>query len=241
MALKIISIRKDHPRYGFKRIFLHLTKKYMLKINKKRAYRVYAEQGLQLKRRKRKRNYVPIVESVFLRKKLGINIIRDIKPNRPFQIIRTDFTEIHTCSGKYHFIAYLCEYSKKILGWSLGEGPNTETTLKAFNQIIPYLENDSYIHQDQGSVFTSMEYISTLMKHNVFISYSEVGTPTDNGAMESFFGRFKDEWRDSYYWCKNINELYLLINNAVNYYNTQRIHTSIGEVPELFLTRNSKG
>lgn len=231
----MLAIRRNHPRYGFKRIFIHLVKISKLKINKKRAYRVYTEQGLQLKRRKRRPDCMSIVESVFLREKLGINIIQDIRVNRPYQVLRTDFTEIRTAFGKYSFIAYVCDYSKRVVGWNLGSGPSAETALKALEPALRYADSDTYVHQDQGSAFTSEIYVSKLMEHDVYISYSEKGEPTDNGPMESFFGRFKDEWKNRCYRCKNFNELYLLINTAIIYYNTQRIHTALGNTPETFL------
>jgi putative transposase len=239
LALAMLAARQKHPCYGFRRIFLHLTKKQGLKVNKKRVYRVYAEYRLQLKRKKRKRHWHPLAEAVYLRDKLGINLISDIVSDRPYRIIRGDFTELRTVNGKYYFIAYVCDYSKKVLGWALGRSPDADTALAAARMALEYAASDTYFHQDQGSAFTSEDYVTELTARDVFISYSEKGTPTDNGAQESFFGRFKDEWRDRYYWCKSFNELYQLIDTAITYYNTQRIHTTIKDTPEAFLKAKS--
>lgn len=237
LALRMIEIRKKNHKYGFRRIFIKL-KKNKVDIGKKRAYRVYTENNLQLKRKSRKRNWEPVIESIYIEEKLGINIVKDIKEKYPFKVIRSDFTELKTRFGKYYFIAYLDDFSKKILSWNIGKGPDSETVLKPLKKALRYADNQSYFHQDQGSCFKSNLIISELIKKDVFISFSEKGTPTDNGSMESFFGRFKDEWKQKYSLCKNFNELYKLINSAIHYYNTQRIHTTIKDTPDNFLNMN---
>ena len=53
-----------------------------------------------------------------------------------------------------------------------------------------------------------------------------MGTPGDNPEMESFFGRLKDEWRDVFYEAESEEEIIRLIDKAIVYYNTKRIHSN---------------
>jgi len=69
------------------------------------------------------------------------------------------------------------------------------------------------------------------------ISYSALGTPTDNPGQESFFGRFKDEYKDEIRELKTFKEVKKFINKKIRYYNYQRIHTSIGYTTPISFTK----
>lgn len=53
-------------------------------------------------------------------------------------------------------------------------------------------------------------------------------TPTENPGQESFFGRFKDEWKDEIWELKSFTEVKRFIDKKIRYYNNKRLHTSIG-------------
>ncbi len=82
-------------------------------------------------------------------------------------------------------------------------------------------------HQDQGSQYTSYEYVNNILGSGLKLSYSTPATPTENPGQESFFGRFKDENRDEINEIKNFKELDKFIKKRIDYYNRKRIHTSI--------------
>ena len=81
--------------------------------------------------------------------------------------------------------------------------------------------------QDQGSVFKAYKYVGKIViGFKAWISYSRVGTPGDNPEMESFFGRFKVEWRQVFNEAESEDEIKALISKAINYYNLKRIHSA---------------
>lgn len=69
------------------------------------------------------------------------------------------------------------------------------------------------------------------------LSYSSPGTPTDNPGQESFFGRFKDEWRDEIAELRDVQEVERFVRQKIGYYNTQRLHTAIGYRTPLAFTK----
>lgn len=168
---------------------------------------------------------------------MGINIVKDIVVSKPYQVVRSDFTELITISGRYKLVVYLCQYTKVVLNWKLGYSEDKETAISCLKPILPLFSEDSYVHQDQGSAYTSNDYVDLLIAKNIFISYSEAGTPTDNGEVESFFGRLKNEWSNQYHQAQNITQLRRIIHKAINYYNNERIHTTIKDIPQNFLKR----
>ncbi len=82
-------------------------------------------------------------------------------------------------------------------------------------------------HSDQGSQYTSYEYIDMVLKNKIILSYSTPGTPTENPGQESFFGRFKDENKHEFLEMGTFPEIKKLISKRLSYYNDRRLHTSI--------------
>lgn len=234
IILKIFEIREKHEYYGYKRITIALSKE-SITVNKKKVLKIMQKYDLLVKKRRKKKNF-SFYKVFYITSRLGINLIKMISINKPFQVIHTDFTELITISGKYYLIVYLCHYSKYVIGWDIGFGPSSEIALKALKPVLKHLNKNSYIHQDQGSCYTSDEYIDYLIKNNLYISYSDKAKPSDNGEIESFFGRFKKEQSSKYFKAKNIDELKEIIDKAIHYYNHDRIHTSIKDIPYNFLS-----
>lgn len=82
------------------------------------------------------------------------------------------------------------------------------------------------VHQDQGTQFKSYEYAGALLKDGVSLSYSRKGHFEDNPEMESFFGRFKDEWRDEIFELETLDEVIKFVKRKKYYYNNYRIHST---------------
>ena len=59
------------------------------------------------------------------------------------------------------------------------------------------------------------------------MSYSNPGTPTHNPGQESFFGKFKDDWRDEIAEMETFEALEKFVKEKIKYYNDERRHTSI--------------
>lgn len=232
----IFEIKRKHPNYGYRRVVLHIKKK-DISANHKKILRILRENNLLCPKRKPRKKIESIIKSTYIATKLGINIVKDIIVSKPYQVVRSDFTELITISGRYKLVVYLCQYTKVVLNWKLGYSEDKETAISCLKPILPLLSEDSYMHQDQGSAYTSNDYVDLLIAKNVFISYSEAGTPTDNGEIESFFGRLKNEWSDQYHQAQNITQLRRIIHKAINYYNNERIHTTIKDIPQNFLKR----
>lgn len=151
------------------------------------------------------------------------------------KVIYTDFTEIIYNFGdnKIYLIPYLENKTKKIIGYTIGISPTTNLVLIALSRAIKTLTgwkvdiSKSYFHQDQGSVFKSYAYVGAIVKSaKAFISFSRVGRPEDNPEMESFFGRFKDKWKQVFYQARTEAEIIRLISGAIKYYNRERIHSN---------------
>ena len=165
-----------------------------------------------------------------------VNLLIRTKITAPFQAITSDITEIIYNHGKSK--AYLAVhkdvFGQMVYGYEIGETMETKLVISSFRKatrtikkLIKKIPTDLLCHSDQGSQFTSYDYVETVLKNNIVLSYSTPGTPTENPGQESFFGRLKDECKDEFIEMKTLEELKKLIFKKISYYNNERLHTSI--------------
>ncbi len=166
------------------------------------------------------------------------NLLIRTKVTQPFQALTSDITELHFQGGK----AYLCVHKdvlgQMVYGWSLGLTMETSLVMssllmakKRINQLTRKfryeLVDKLLIHQDRGTQYTSYAYVQRVLEFAT-LSYSDPGTPTHNPGQESFFGRFKDDWRDEIAEIETFEKLEKFVADKIKYYNNERRHTSTG-------------
>jgi len=242
----IREIIRENPWYGYRRILKELRKR-KKNINHKALKKLLKESGLGLLRKirhKRKSGIEKILD------KLGdrVNLVKRLTEIKLFQVFFTDFTEIIYDYGhrKIWLIVYLENISKKVLGYNIGN-ETTVVALKAYRKAVKFLKSmrvkleKVILHQDQGTQFKSYEYIKQVVRDGITVSFSRKGHPEDNPEMESFYGRFKDEWKDEIYEATTLAEVKEIIRKGIRYYNTKRIHSVLGQYsPDEFIRMRKK-
>ena len=237
----IKKIIENNPAYGYRRIHAELKEKYQITLNHKPLKKLLKLWGLALRRRVKTPDKSGIVEILDW---LGVraNLLKAFNNIMPFGLIYTDMTEIIYGQGKLYLIAYLDHATKKILGYAISLHPDTNLALKAYSMTkltlkreVKRLKRSSLnlkikeiiIHQDQGSIYTSYQYVDQLLKDQFTLSYSRKGTPTDNPEMESFFGRFKTENKQIFIEAETEKEAKQMVKKQIYYYNQKRRHSCL--------------
>lgn len=242
----IDKIIKGNSAYGIKRIKSALKTDYKIHIGRDALGRLLKLWGLQLKR-KIKKAKISLIKKILISLSDRANILIRTKIVAPFQAITSDISEIHYCNGKKkaYFAVHKDAFGQMVYGWDLKETmdfglikKSFEKALKSIKKLIGKIPEKLLCHSDQGSQYTSYEYVDMALKNNMRLSYSTPGTPTDNPGQESFFGRLKNECQDEFNEIANFKELYKLINKRMNYYNYKRIHTSINYQSPSRFTKN---
>jgi len=190
------------------------------------------EWDLALKRNIRKKR--PSGIEVIL-KEMGpqANILKTLSEDEiePLKLFQTDFTAFYAEAGKIYLMPYLDYKTKIVAAYHISLHPDAEAAVKTCNGLKLFLKqreiptNEVIVHQDQGSPYTSYDYVTALVSADITPSYSRVGTPGDNPGMESFFGRLKSENENLFASAKNIPELIAFVEEAIRYYNYERIHS----------------
>jgi len=233
---KVIQIITENPGYGYRRIKPEL-KKMGVVINHKKLIPLLRKWGVLIQRtiKRKSASGIDKILSFLGSKVMAIKRLSEEEYKQLGKIVYTDFTEILYCQGKakIYLSPYLERVTKAVVGYAIGDGPTTALTQEAFEKAVKRLVSwgvdvsKTYFHQDQGSAYKAYEYVRMIVIHTkANISYSRVGTPGDNPEMESFFGRLKDDWRNAFLQAETKEEIIQLINEAILYYNTKRIHSN---------------
>lgn len=240
----IEKIIEKHSHYGVIRIKAELLREYDLTVGRDTLGKLLNLWGLDLRRKTRKSG--PSAIKIILTA-LGerTNLLKRIQITKPLEALTSDVTEILFNGGNKK--CYLCVhkdiFGQEVYGWELSLKNNTDLILDSFGKasrrikrmLKRYglkLSQKIIMHQDRGSNYTSYDYVNRATEDGLFrLSYSKAGTPTDNSGQESFFGRFKDEWKEELLELTDFREVKKFVEEKIRYYNEVRLHTSIGNVP----------
>ena len=160
---------------------------------------------------------------------------QDFQAPAPHQRWVSDITYIRTGEGWLYLAAIMDLYSRRIVGWSLGQRLTTSLAIQAFERARRRRRPPPGLiyHSDRGSQYTSHAFQSLLRQHGVRCSLSAKGNCFDNAAMESFFALLKRErvYRQRYLTRKQARTD--IFDYIERFYNRQRHHHSIGGLSPL--------
>jgi putative transposase len=209
-------------------------------VNHKRVRRLMLQLGLQVRPRKR---WVRTTNSehgfpIFA------NLLRGLTIERINQVWAGDLTYIRLGHGFVYLAVILDLYSRKVIGWALGQKITSELTLAALNVA---LESRGPVggcihHSDRGVQYAAGDYVAALKQAGLRPSMSRKGNPYDNAYVESFMKTFKVEE----VYLKDYRTYHDVITHVPRFieavYNAKRLHSSLGyRSPEEFeATKNGK-
>lgn len=240
---KLEKIIKDNPAYGYPRLKKALKEKYDLTVNHKLLLKLLNLWGLSLKR-KIKNKKKSLMQKILRYLESRANLLRRLKIKSCFKAIVSDVTIISYQGGTAYLSVHLDYWGKMVYGFKLSLRPDSDLVIDSLKQAIKRLKRfkiknlkQIIFHQDRGSVYTSIDYTTEVLKHNSYLSYSKTGEPGDNAVNESFFSRLKDEWQDVFYEAKNFEELEKIVKEKIKYYNQKRYHSSLNQTTPLKYTK----
>ena len=158
-------------------------------------------------------------------------LLRGLKIERPNQVWQIDISYIPMASGFMYLFAIIDVYSRYIIGWSISNSMDSGWVVSTLKEAIRVYGNPEIINSDQGSQFTSDEYIGFIKSLTTTkISMDGKGRATDNVYIERFFRTIK---YDKIYLEPPVDGLHLhsMCDEFINFYNHKRSHSSIGKIP----------
>lgn len=222
--------KRSNRRYGAPRVTAALWRQGIL-ANEKRVARLMAEMGIAgisgrktVKTTRRNPDAVPDADLVE----------RDFTATEPDELWLTDVTYIATDEGWLYLCSILDVFSRRLLGWSIADHLRTELCLDALEATVLLRGRRDFagtvLHSDHGCQYTSDDFRRHCRALHIVQSMGTVGTSYDNSMMESAWSSLKRELvYETHFSTKE--EARRLVFEWINWYNNERLHSSIGYVP----------
>lgn len=215
----------EHRFYGYRRITALLREQGWI-VNTKRVRRLMNEDGLLAIRR---RKFVVTTDSEH-RMRVYPNLARSLELADLDQLWVADLTYIRLGEQFCFLAAVLDGYSRRVVGWSVGESLTSQLALAALKLAIERRNPKPGLvhHSDRGSQYASHVYIDKLESIGALASMSQPGRPWENGKCESFMRTIKKEEIDARIY-RDREELERNIEDFIErYYNKVRLHSALG-------------
>jgi putative transposase len=152
---------------------------------------------------------------------------REFTVSRPNRVWCGDITYIWA-GGRWVYLAVILDlYTRRVVGWSLSDKPNTRLVLNALEHAYQQRGRPAGLmfHSDQGSQYTSLRFRQRLWRYQIKQSMSRRGNCWDNAPMERVFRSLKTEWVPAMGYL-SIKQAKLDVGSyLMGYYNYQRPHS----------------
>ena len=153
---------------------------------------------------------------------------RRFRSDGPDQLWVADMTYIPTWTGFLYLAVVLDAFSRKVVGWSMGERMTADLVIAALNMALHTRRPDSVIHHsDQGSQYTSVAFGRRCQEMGVRPSMGTVGDAYDNAMAESFFASLECELLDRRSWKSKTEARTALFTWIESWYNPRRRHSAL--------------
>lgn len=211
---RIIALAQRHRRYGAGMIYLKLRQAGEI-VNHKRVDRLYAEAGLQVKRRKRKK--IPIADRHPLQ-----------RPQAANQLWSMDFVFDRTAEGRsIKSLTIVDDATHEAVAIVPERAIGGHQLVRILEQLGRTRGLPKAIRTDNGKEFCSRAMLTWAHAQGVQLFLIEPGKPNQNAYIESFNGRFRDECLNEH-WFTSLQHAKVVIDGWRREYNEERPKKSLG-------------
>lgn len=192
LVLKIKEVHTQSGRsYGVPRVY-HALRDQGYGCNHKRVERLMRLNDIQAKQSKRYKITTRSDHSYAVAPNL---LDRQFQAKGPNQKWVADITYIPTAEGWLYLAGVMDLYSRKLVGWAMGQRMTSELACHAFKMAVTRRKPQAGLlhHSDRGSQYAAQPYQALLKQYQCQVSMSRKGNCWDNAPMESFFATLKNE------------------------------------------------
>ncbi len=220
LAKQIVELASRYGRYGYRRITAMLRREGW-KVNHKRVERIWRMEGLKVPKRQPKRGRLWLNDGSCIR----------LRPEYKDHVWSYDFVVAWTSDGKaFRILNILDEYTRECLGVLVRRRITSQDVLEQLYWLFLVRGTPGYIRSDNGPEFTAKAVREWLHRLGVKTLFIEPGSPWENGYIESFNGKLRDELLNREMFT-TLLEAQILIEGWRKEYNQVRPHSSLGYRP----------
>jgi len=225
LTSRIIELAVLYGRYGYRRITAKLQQEGW-QVNHKRVERIWRREGLKVPQKQPKRARLWLNDGSRIR----------LRPDYKDHVWSYDFVTDRTAEGRsFRMLTILDEYSRECLSIRVKRRLTSQDVLNELYQLFLLRGTPEYIRSDNGPEFTAKKVREWLQDLGVKTLFIEPGSPWENGYIESFNGKLRDELLNRELFT-TLLEAQVLIEGWKKEYNHVRPHSSLGYRPPVPVT-----
>jgi len=220
LTADIIALAQQYGRYGYRRITALLRTAGWV-VNKKRVERIWRREGLKVPAKQPKRGRLWLTNGSCIR----------LRPERPNHVWAYDFVEDRTHDGrKYRMLNIVDEFTREALAIRIDRRLRSTDVIDTLADLFILRGIPGHIRSDNGSEFIATAVKDWIAAVGAKTAYIEKGSPWENGYIESFNGKLRDELLNGEIFY-SLREAQIVIEQWRRHYNMIRPHSSLGYRP----------
>jgi putative transposase len=210
---RLRELAAERPRYGYQRLWA-LLRREGWSVNHKRVYRLYREEGLKLRKRRR-------------RARAHIERAPLTKPARADERYSMDFMRDTLADGRvFRTLNIVDDYTRECLAIEVDTSLPGARVVRALERLARAGRQPTHLVVDNGPEFASKALDQWAAQRGVALRFIDPGKPIQNAFVESFNGKFRDECL-SQHWFISLEEARNVSEGWRVDYNEQRPHQSL--------------
>jgi transposase InsO family protein len=220
LTADIVELARQYGRYGYRRITA-LLKQAGWCVNRKRVERIWRREGLKVPQRQPKRGRLWLADGSCVR----------LRPERPNHVWAYDFVEDRTHDGRrFRMLNIVDECTRECLAIKVARRLKGADVIELLADLFITRGTPEHIRSDNGPEFVAKAVQGWIAAVGAKTAYIEGGSPWENGYVESFNGKLRDELlRGEIFY--SLREAQVLIEAWRRHYNAVRPHSALGYQP----------
>jgi transposase InsO family protein len=220
LATQIIELAIRYGRYGYRRITAMLRQEGW-QVNHKRVERIWRREGLKVPQKQPKRRRLWLNDGSCIR----------LRPEHKDHVWSYDFVMARTSDGRaFRILTILDEYTRECLAMRVDRHISSQDVIDQLYELFLLRGIPEHIRSDNGPEFTAKRVRDWLGGLGVKTLFIEPGSPWENGYIESFNGKLRDELLNREIFT-TLTEAKILIEQWRKEYNQVRPHSALGYRP----------
>jgi transposase InsO family protein len=220
LTAEIVGLARRFGRYGYRRVTA-LLRQAGWAVNRKRVERIWRQEGLKVPQRQPKRGRLWLADGSSVR----------LRPERPDHVWAYDFVEDRTRDGrKFRMLCVVDEFTRECLAIRVARKLGAADVVDVLSDLFIARGTPAHVRSDQGPEFVAEAVKGWIAGVGARTAFIEKASPWENGYVESFNGKLRDELLRAEVF-NTLREAQVLIEQWRAHYNTARPHSALGYRP----------
>jgi len=220
LTADIIALARDYGRYGYRRI-AEMLRRAGWAVNDKRVERIWRREGLKVPAKQPKRKRLWLTDGSCIR----------LRAERPNHVWSYDFVHHRTHDGRaFRMLNIVDEFTRECLAIRVARKLKSTDVIDVLSDLFLIRGVPAHVRSDNGPEFVAEAVQKWIGAVGASTAYITPGSPWENGYVESFNARLRDELLNGEIFC-SLREAQIIIEQWRQHYNQERPHSSLGYKP----------